>query len=171
MVFEGMVNEGLAVMRSIHDRYHPSRRNPYNEVECSDHYARAMASYGVYLAACGWSYDGPAARLGIAPRIRPDDFRAAFTAAEGWGTISQRRSGSVHSITIEVHHGEVALRSIDCATSIAKPTSALATVTDGGGAKPPSLVSMTDTSPSVSVDLGAVVRLRAGERLELLLRA
>ena len=40
MIAEGMVQEGLAVTRAIHDRYHPSRRNPYNEIECGDHYAR-----------------------------------------------------------------------------------------------------------------------------------
>ena len=43
--------EGLAVERMLHDRYHAARRNPWNEVECGDHYARSMASYGVFLAA------------------------------------------------------------------------------------------------------------------------
>jgi hypothetical protein len=28
MLWEGMLTEGLAVTRAIHDRYHPSRRNP-----------------------------------------------------------------------------------------------------------------------------------------------
>ena len=71
MIWEGMVTEGLAVERTIHDRYHPSRRNPWNEVECGDHYARAMASYGVFLAACGFEYHGPRGHLGFAPRITP----------------------------------------------------------------------------------------------------
>ena len=61
MLWEGMVMEGLAIARAIHDRYHPARRNPWNEVECGDHYARAMASYGVFLAACGYEYHGPKA--------------------------------------------------------------------------------------------------------------
>ncbi len=76
MIWEGMVQEGLAVTRAIHDRYHASRRNPWNEVECGDHYARSMASYGVFLAACGFEYHGPKGHLGFAPRLAPDDFRA-----------------------------------------------------------------------------------------------
>ena len=52
-----------------------------------------MASYGVFLALCGFEYHGPKGHLGFAPRLAPDDFRAAFTAAEGWGTISQKRDG------------------------------------------------------------------------------
>ena len=61
MIWEGMMLEGLAVERAVHDRYHASRRNPWNEIECGDHYARSMASYGVYLAACGFEYHGPKA--------------------------------------------------------------------------------------------------------------
>ena len=91
MLWEGMLTEGLAITRMIHDRYHALRRNPWNEVECGDHYARSMASYGVYLAACGFEYHGPQGHIGIAPRLSPDNFRSAFTAAEGWGTIGQRR--------------------------------------------------------------------------------
>ena len=67
MIWEGMVTEGLAVTRAVHDRYHPSRRNPWNEVECGDHYARSMASYGVFLAACGFEYHGPKGHLGLRP--------------------------------------------------------------------------------------------------------
>ena len=61
MIWEGMVKEGLAVERAIHDRYHASRRNPWNEVECGDHYARSMASYGVFIAACGYEHTAPRA--------------------------------------------------------------------------------------------------------------
>jgi uncharacterized protein (DUF608 family) len=112
MIWEGMAQEGLAVARMIHDRYHARRRNPYNEVECSDHYARAMASYGAFLAACGFTYHGPKGHMGFAPRVTPDDFRSAFTAAEGWGTFTQRRTKGGLAASIEVKRGKLGVRSL-----------------------------------------------------------
>ena len=97
MIAEGLVTEGFAVTRAIHDRYHAKRRNPYNEVECSDHYARAMASYGSFISLCGFTYHGPSGHLGLAPRLS-GDFKAAFTAAEGWGTIAL--TGNTVTLTV-----------------------------------------------------------------------
>ncbi|HCC69818.1 MAG TPA: hypothetical protein DEQ09_01490, partial [Bacteroidales bacterium] len=82
MIYEGepdskMVRNGLAVTRAIHDRYSPEKRNPYNEIECGDHYARAMAAFGVYLAACGFKYNGPEGTLGFDPKVYPGKFRGA----------------------------------------------------------------------------------------------
>jgi hypothetical protein len=94
MLWEGMLLEGLAVTRAVHDRYHPSRRNPWNEIECGDHYARSMASYGVYLAACGFTCDGPEATVRFEPRLTPEDFKCAFTTAAGWGTFAQTKGAS-----------------------------------------------------------------------------
>src|SRR5262249_9194722 len=49
MIWEGLVEEGLAITRMAHDRYHAAKRNPWNEIECGDHYARAMSAFGVFL--------------------------------------------------------------------------------------------------------------------------
>jgi uncharacterized protein (DUF608 family) len=112
MISEGLVEEGLAVTRAVHDRYHPSKRNPWNEVECSDHYARCMAVHGVFIAAGGYECHGPKGHIGFAPRIHPEDFRAPFTAATGWGTYSQKISGSEMSVTYEIKHGSLRLNTI-----------------------------------------------------------
>jgi hypothetical protein len=112
MIWEGMVQEGLAVTRAIHDRYHPSRRNPWNEVECGDHYARSMASYGVFLAACGYEYHGPKRFLAFAPRLSPENFRAAFTTAEGWGTFSQNDDAGRRKAAVDVRWGKLALKTL-----------------------------------------------------------
>jgi len=112
MLWEGMITEGLAVTRAVHDRYHPSKRNPYNEIECGDHYARSMASYGVFLAACGFEYHGPKGHIGFAPRLSPENFKAAFTAAEGWGAFRQQLSPHKSQYTLEVRWGRLRLKTI-----------------------------------------------------------
>ncbi len=112
MIWEGMATEGLAVARLIHDRYHPRLRNPYNEIECSDHYARSMASYGAFVAACGFEYHGPKAHIGFAPRPTPDDFRAPFTAALGWGTFTQHSQGGRLNASVRLKHGRLRLKTL-----------------------------------------------------------
>ncbi len=112
MVREGLVTEGLAVTRAIHDRYHASKRNPWNEVECGDHYSRAMAGFGVYLSALGFNYHGPKRHLEFAPRIGTREFKAAFVGAEGWGTFASKSTGGVSRASIELKWGKLKLNSL-----------------------------------------------------------
>jgi uncharacterized protein (DUF608 family) len=111
MIREGMVIEGLAVERAVHDRYNASKRNPWNELECGDHYSRSMASYGVFLDACGFEYNGPRGHIGFAPKIHPEDFKAAFTAAEGWGSYSQKITEKEMNAALAVKWGKVTIQS------------------------------------------------------------
>lgn len=117
MIYEGeagseSVKHGLAVARAVHDRYHAAKRNPYNEIECGDHYSRAMAVYGVYLAVCGFNYHGPKGEITFAPRVRPENFRAAFTAAEGWGSFSQTISPKRMEAVLRLEWGSLLVRTL-----------------------------------------------------------
>ncbi len=112
MIWEGMVQNGLAITRAVHDRYHPARRNPWNEVECGDHYARSMASYGIFLAACGFEYHGPRGHIGFDPRLSPENFRAAFTSADGWGTYRQQADGGTLRSDLLLHWGTLRVRTM-----------------------------------------------------------
>jgi uncharacterized protein (DUF608 family) len=112
MVAEGMIEEALAICHGIHQRYHPAKHNPFNEVECGDHYARAMASWGVYTALAGYEHHGPKGHLGFAPRITPGNFQAAFTAAGAWGSFSQKRDGNMQREKIEVRWGKLSLKTL-----------------------------------------------------------
>jgi len=112
MVWEGMLSEAFAICNGIHQRYSPARHNPFNEVECGDHYARAMASWGVYTALAGYEYHGPKGRIGFAPRITPEKFSAAFTAAEGWGTFAQNRDEKTQTEKITVRWGKLRVESL-----------------------------------------------------------
>jgi uncharacterized protein (DUF608 family) len=109
---EDLVQYGLAVTRAIHDRYSATRgRNPYNEIECSDHYARAGASYAVFLALCGFEFDQARGRLAFDPVIQKEHFRAPFTTSRAWGTYEQKDGKA--SITIT--HGTLTLKQLDLA--------------------------------------------------------
>lgn len=118
MLWEGLVLEGLALTRAVHDRYRASQRNPWNEVESGDHYSRSMASYGVYLAACGYEYHGPMRHIGFSPRLTPEDFRCAFTGAESWGTYAQKIDGTKMEAALALRWGSLRLKTV----SLAYPT-------------------------------------------------
>ena len=109
MMAEDMVDESLVLTRMIHDRYHAGKRNPFNEIECSDHYARAMASYGTFITACGFEYHGPKGYMRFAPRMGAENFKAPFTAAEGWGTYTQQKNNQGMQATIAVAYGTLSL--------------------------------------------------------------
>ncbi len=135
MLWEGMPLEGMAMVRAIHDRYNPLKRNPYSEIECGGHYSRAMASHGVFLAACGYEYHGPKGQIGFAPKLSPENFRAPFTSAEGWGTYAQTiRSGKM-AATLELKSGQLRLRSVRLAMDPA-PAAPSATASLAGSSVP-----------------------------------
>lgn len=116
---EGKVREAYQIVKAISDRYNgvpnpPFKRNPWNEIECGEHYARAMSSWGVLLAAQGFSYRGPDGFIGFDPVINPSDHRSFFTAAEGWGTFDQKRDARSQIDRLTLAYGRLSLRTFVC---------------------------------------------------------
>ncbi len=68
MIYEGLVNEGLEVLRSIHDRY-SSWGLYFNHLECDGHYSRPLAALTIPNALAGVTYDGTSEELAVAPRL------------------------------------------------------------------------------------------------------
>ena len=152
----------MAVERAIHDRYHASRRNPWNEVECGDHYARSMASYGVFIAACGFEYHGPKGSLAFAPQLTPENFKCAFTAAEGWGQFSQKMEQGMLNARIDLKQGT--LRLSELALSPKKAALKSVSVTSGGRAVD-SKAKMEEGR--VRISFASAVNVTPGEALEV----
>lgn len=110
LIYEGFVLEGLAITRAVRDRYDGQRRNPWNEVECGSHYARALSSWSLLTALSGYRYSAPSALLAFEPRLNARNFRTFFTAGRAWGTFSQKVAPRQSSVALEVAHGEMKLK-------------------------------------------------------------
>lgn len=163
MVYEGMLDEGLSICRAIDDRYDPNKRNPYNEVECGDHYARALASWGVFTNLAGYACHGPKGRLAFAPRLTPEKFRTAFTTAEGWGTFDQQRQDGKQTERITVRWGK--LRVGELAFQVDEGATNPVAVTLAG--QPVKAESQVGEQGGVTLKLAAPVEIGADQTLEV----
>jgi non-lysosomal glucosylceramidase len=110
MIYDNMIDEGLSIVKGINERYSPEKHNPWNEVECGDHYARAMASWGVLLALEDYNYNGPEGELSFAPKLTPQNFESFFTTAKGWGNLSQQQLENVQKDELQLKYGELRLK-------------------------------------------------------------
>lgn len=154
MMAEGMTDEALTLTRAVHDRYHAFKRNPFNEIECSDHYARAMASYGTFITATGFQYHGPRGYIAFAPALNKDDFKSPFVTAEGWGTYTQK--GGHHMLQLK--YGSLSLQTLRFVHSGVK----LVTI---AGQKAPAV--FTEANGFVTLQLPAPLRIKAGQSLKI----
>ncbi|MBN1351485.1 hypothetical protein JXJ21_18860 [candidate division KSB1 bacterium] len=105
LIYEGWLEQGLKVVKGVRERYDGLRRNPWNEVECGHHYARALASWSVLLALSGYEYDGVKGHLGFAPKLNQENFRCVWTSGAAWGDFYLSQQGSNREIRIEVQFG------------------------------------------------------------------
>jgi hypothetical protein len=105
LMFEGLVDEGLEIVRTCRDRYDGVRRNPFNEYECGHWYARAMSSYGLLQGLTGVRYDAVDKTLYVDSKI--GDFKSFLSTASGFGNVEFKQgqvSLSVVSGSIDVEH-------------------------------------------------------------------
>lgn len=158
LIYEGMVAEGLAITKAVRDRYDGERRNPWNEVECGSHYARALASWSLLTALAGYSYSAPEQRLAFAPRIMPEAFASFFTTGGGWGVFIQRAGRSKALATLDLRWGILELRRF---------------AFDGTTGKGGRIAARVNGVPlGAGLDEGTIVfdqavRLKAGDRLDV----
>jgi uncharacterized protein (DUF608 family) len=113
LIYEGLIEEGLTLVRAARQRYDGERRNPWDEMECGHHYARAMSSWSLLLALSGYHYSAPNRSLGFAPRLSPENFRCFFTAGEAWGSYAQRRDRTSQSHVVDLRWGSLTLQRLE----------------------------------------------------------
>jgi hypothetical protein len=110
LIYNGLTEEGMSIVKGISGRYDGVRRNPWNQIEWGNHYSRAMASYSVMLALSGFHYSAVEREIAFQPRIRQEDFRCFFAAGSAWGSYSQQSSAGDLKAKVEFLHGQLKLR-------------------------------------------------------------
>jgi len=85
LMLEGMIEQGLEVVRLTRNRYDGRNRNPFNEYECGHWYARAMSSYGMIQGLTGVRYDAVDKTLYIDSQVG-NSFTGFISTESGFGS-------------------------------------------------------------------------------------
>jgi len=104
MIYEGMGNEAQQVITDVRNRYDGYKRNPFNEEECGNHYARAMASWSAIVAYSGFNYSGVSKVFTIT--AKPGNYFWSNGHAWGNATVEDNK------LTIAVHYGTLDLQAL-----------------------------------------------------------
>lgn len=106
MIFEGMPDKAVKTVTDVRKRYDGFKRSPFNEEECGNHYARAMASWALIPA---WSeFDYSAITGSFTITGKPGNYFWSNGYAWGNATVETTPEGKVNA-TISVHHGNLKL--------------------------------------------------------------
>ncbi|HIE25719.1 TPA: hypothetical protein EYP66_00350 [Candidatus Poribacteria bacterium] len=169
LIYEGMLLEGLSIVKSVRDRHDGIRRNPWNEFECGDHYARAMASWSVLLALSGYHYSAPEKMLQFAPRINAENFRTFWSTGSGWGVFTQKVDESGQMEQLKALYGSLILQRFGLTWTKAEMPRNLEVTVSKNEAKIDATLSQSDDS--LVVELSESVNLETGDILTVVVKS
>jgi hypothetical protein len=89
----------------VRARYDGIRRNPWDEIECGHHYARALASWSLIQALSGARYSAVEQSLTLDLRL-PQPFRSVVALGTGWGEVTVENGVAA----LDLRQGSVTLR-------------------------------------------------------------
>ncbi|MEM4212867.1 MAG: hypothetical protein QXO63_00960, partial [Thermoplasmatales archaeon] len=164
LIYEGFVNEGLKIVKGVRDRYDGLKRNPWDEVECGHHYARAMSSWSLLLALSGFEYSAPEKAIGFSPKVSKDGFRCFFSTGGCWGSYSRELKEGLQRNVIEVRYGRLELQKVKLITN--QPSDKLLSVKHSSRGRVNAVLKVK--GEHVLIILEEPVSLDAGEFLEIL---
>jgi len=107
LALRGKLREAEMVAAAIRGRYDGKKRNPWNELECGNNYARSMASYAMLQAFSGFRYDMSRKMIGFKPQVS-GEVRCFWALGAAWGVFE------VHNDVqkIQLLHGNLELKSL-----------------------------------------------------------
>jgi len=104
LIYENLNAQALQIISDTRNRYDGYKRNPFNEEECGNHYARAMASWSALIAFSRFNYSAVEKEFTIT--ARPGKY--FWSNGYSWGNVIV----SEHAVLIAVHYGKLNIKSI-----------------------------------------------------------
>jgi non-lysosomal glucosylceramidase len=101
MIYQGMTADALQTITNVRNRFDGIKRNPFNEEECGNHYARAMASWSAIIALSKFNYSAVTGKFTITST--PGNY--FWSDGYAWGNAEV----SDHKLVITVHSGTLKL--------------------------------------------------------------
>ncbi|QOR69275.1 hypothetical protein IM660_11205 [Ruania alkalisoli] len=109
-LMEGMQDEAEQILTGLWSRYDGRRRNPYNQVECGDHYVRALSGWSVLEARTGQRWNAATGVLRIS--LPPPGGAWPVLLDTGWGSLLNTDDGPY----LECRHGSVEVAGLELTT-------------------------------------------------------
>lgn len=111
LIAEGYLEEGLAIVRGARERYAGFNRNPWSEIECGGHYARALSSLSLLFALGDYHYHAGRRTLTLR-RVQEGNRRFFFITGTGWGQLETvAQSGSLE-LRLNAFYGSIPLEAL-----------------------------------------------------------
>ena len=109
MIQAGLITGGMTCVEAIRSRYDGRKRNPWNEFECGNNYARSMATYSLLNTFSGFEFDVPRSMIGFSPiRKVKGKFRCFWSLDSGWGEFEQ----SANTAELRLLSGSLKLKTL-----------------------------------------------------------
>jgi non-lysosomal glucosylceramidase len=110
-LYEGLTDEGMSILQGLWARYDGSRRNPFNPIECGDHYIRNAAGWSVLEALTGYRYNAITKTATFAPldlARSGTNWSIPFVTDTGWATATHTNN----TLTLNCKTGHLDLQSV-----------------------------------------------------------
>lgn len=107
LAFEGRADEALEIVAAVRARHDGIRRDPFNEVECGNHYVRSLASWGLLQAFGRMRSHAADGTLELDP-VADGPYRSFFSTGTAWGGLAW----DGHELRVLVAGGELRLETV-----------------------------------------------------------
>jgi uncharacterized protein (DUF608 family) len=154
LLYEGMYNEALQVVKTVDDRYRKAGRY-FDHQEFGGHYFRSMSAWGIVNAMLGLSVNQEV--YSFAPKFPDKNFKMFFSFATGTANVDSNNG----KVTINVLSGNMNVKKINLADFNLASTYIKATL---GGKK---LSSATVAGNKATLDFKKTIIVKAGESLTI----